>query len=193
MGTTNIRNVLYTLALAAPLGACAHHPALPAEPESSEYTLGREDVVEIAVWKDPALTTVAPVRPDGRISVPLAGDMDADGKTPHQLATEIGQRLTPWVKEPVVSVIVREINSRKYAVVGEVAHPGVYPMRGRTSLLQAVAQAGGLTEFASRGGIVLIRHGKDGKEQRYSVDLASAVDGEERIPSLHPGDTVYVP
>src|SRR5262249_26041321 len=158
------------------LGACAHHSnTVPAEPDATEYTVGREDVLEIAVWKDAALTTTAPVRPDGRVSVPMVGDIDADGRTPRQIAVEIQQQLQPYVKEPVVSVIVREINSRKVAVVGEVAHPGVYMMRGSMNILQAVAQAGGTTEFASKGSIVLIRRGKDGKEKRYSLDLDHAV------------------
>jgi polysaccharide export outer membrane protein len=90
-------------------------------------------------------------------------------------------------------VIVREVNSRKFAIVGEVSKPGVYQMRGRTSILQAVAQAGGLTEFASRGGIVVIRPAKDGKERRLSVNLNDVVEGDARVPALWPGDTVYVP
>src|SRR5438105_4850951 len=139
------------LALTLPLLACAHEPkTMPTEPETSEYMIGREDLLEISVWKDAALTTTAPVRPDGRVSVPMIGDIEADGKTPRQLSTEIARRLEPLVKEPVVAVIVREVNSRKFAIIGEVAHPGVYPMRGHTSILQAVATAGGWTEFASK-------------------------------------------
>jgi polysaccharide biosynthesis/export protein len=195
--TQTFRNTLVALMLPlAPLaiGGCAHHSsAVPSEPEANEYTIGREDVLEIAVWKDTALTTTAPVRPDGRVSVPMIGDVEADGRTPRQIAGEIQKRLEPFVKEPVVSVIVREVNSRKVAVVGEVAHPGVYTMRGSMSLLQAVAQAGGTTEFASKGSAVLIRRGKDGKERRYSVDLERAVDGDDGVPMLKAGDTLYVP
>jgi polysaccharide export outer membrane protein len=194
MRRTNVSRDLplaFTLALVAP--ACAHHDVAPAEPEVGEYTIGREDVLEVSVWKDPALTTTAPVRPDGKLSVPMIGDVDADGKTTRELSKEIAARLTPYVKEPVVSVIVREVNSRKFAIVGEVSKPGVYQMRGRTSILQAVAQAGGLTEFASRGGIVVIRSAKDGKERRLSVNLNDVVEGDARVPTLWPGDTVYVP
>src|SRR5262245_18104102 len=194
--TKPFRRALMTLALpaAATMGACAHHSnSLPAEPESTEYTVGRDDVLEIAVWKDAALTTTAPVRPDGRVSVPMVGDVDADGRTPRQIAADIQKRLEPFVKEPVVSVIVREVNSRKVAVVGEVAHPGVYMMRGSMNILQAVAQAGGTTEFASKGSVVLIRRGKDGKERRYSVDLDRAVDGDDGVVTLKAGDTIYVP
>lgn len=181
--------------LALALGACAHSSGSnpPAEPENNEYTVGREDVLEIAVWKDTALTTTAPVRPDGRVSVPMIGDVNAEGRTPHQIQGEIAQRLQPFVKEPVVSVIVREINSRKVAVVGEVAHPGVYMMRGSMNILQAVAQAGGTTEFASKGSVVLIRRGKDGKESRYHIDLDRAVDGDDGVTTLKAGDTIYVP
>jgi len=177
------------------MGACAHshsnHP--PTETESTEYTIGREDVLEIAVWKDAALTTTAPVRPDGRVSVPMVGDIDAEGRTTGQISAEIQKKLQPFVKEPVVSVIVREVNSRKVAVVGEVVHPGIYMMRGSMNLLQAVAQAGGTTEFASKGSVVLIRRGKDGKETRYRVDLDRAVDGDDGVVTLKAGDTIYVP
>jgi polysaccharide export outer membrane protein len=181
-------HALRALAVLA-LGACAHQPATPpAEPESSEYTIGREDVLEIAVWKDAALTTTAPVRPDGRVSVPMIGDVDAEGRTPRQIAAEIQKRLEPYVKEPVVSVIVREINSRKVSVVGEVVHPGVYLMRGPMNMLQAVAQAGGTTEFAAKSRVVLIRRGK-----RYSVDMDRAVESDDGVPRLQAGDTIYVP
>jgi polysaccharide export outer membrane protein len=194
MRRTNVSRDLslaFTLALVVP--ACGHQTAAPAEPEVGEYTIGREDVLEVSVWKDPALTTTAPVRPDGKLSVPMIGDVDADGKTTRELSKEIAARLVPYVKDPVVSVIVREVNSRKFAIVGEVSKPGVYQMRGRTSILQAVAQAGGLTEFASRGGIVVIRPAKDGKERRLSVNLNDVVGGDARVPALWPGDTVYVP
>ena len=192
--TKPFRSALVALALPFTMGACAHSQNTPpAETESTEYTIGREDVLEIAVWKDAALTTTAPVRPDGRVSVPMVGDIDAEGRTPRQISAEIQKKLEPFVKEPVVSVIVREINSRKFAVVGEVAHPGIYMMRGSMNILQAVAQAGGTTEFASKGSVVLIRRGKDGKERRYSVDLNRAVDGDDGVVTLKAGDTIYVP
>jgi polysaccharide biosynthesis/export protein len=193
--TKPFRSALVAIALPFTMGACAHSHSNtpPAETESTEYTIGREDVLEIAVWKDAALTTTAPVRPDGRVSVPMVGDIDAEGRTTLQIRAEIQKKLEPFVKEPVVSVIVREVNSRKVAVVGEVAHPGVYMMRGTMNILQAVAQAGGTTEFASKGSVVLIRRGKDGKERRYSVDLDRAVDGDDGVVSLKAGDTIYVP
>jgi polysaccharide export outer membrane protein len=154
--------------------------------------LGREDVLEIAVWKDPALSTTAPVRPDGRVGVPMIGDVQAEGRTPHELSEEIQKRLAPLVKDPVVAVIVREVNSRKFAIVGEVAHPGVYPMRGQTSLLHAVALAGGLTEFASKDDITVLRKRKDGKDVRLSVDLEAGLQDGGHAFTLRPGDTVYV-
>jgi polysaccharide export outer membrane protein len=163
------------------------------EPEPTEYLIGREDVLEIAVWKDAALTSTAPVRPDGRVSVPMIGDVEAEGKTTKTLAQEVTAKLAPFVKDPIVQVIVREINSRKIAVVGEVAHPGVYPLRSRASILHAVALAGGLTEFAAKGGVVVIRVEKDGTERRLPVDLGDVLDGRRSAPPLRPGDTVYVP
>src|SRR5207253_1172893 len=108
-------------------GACAHHTTVPADPPAEEYRIGREDVLEIAVWKDPALSTTAPVRPDGRVTVPMIKDLQAEGKTTRELGQEIAHKLSPWVKDPIVSVIVREINSSKFSILGEVSHPGVYP------------------------------------------------------------------
>src|SRR5262249_12443685 len=187
------RTIASVLPLLFSVGCSHEHARVVTEPENTEYIIGREDLLEISVWKDDALTTTGPVRPDGRVGVPMIGDIEAEGKTPHQLAAEISQRLEPVVREPIVSVIVREINSRKFAIVGEVAHPGGYPMRGTTTILHAVALAGGWTEFASKGGVVVIRRGKNGKPERVPVDLGAAVDGDEHVLVLHAGDTVYVP
>src|SRR5262249_46451121 len=106
----------------------------------------------------------------------------------------IGQRLAPYVKDPIVSVVVREVNSAKFSIVGEVTHPGVYPLRGPVSILQAVALAGGLTEFARKGGIVVFRRGTVAEAQRLALDYDGVVAGKTAgVPTLRAGDTVYVP
>lgn len=193
------------VAAVALLPGCANRtrtaPAMKEEP----YRIGREDVLDISVWRDPELSRVLPVRPDGFISIPLAGELQAAGKTPAQLAEEIKSRLAPVIQQPKVTVMVREVNSARVYVTGEVAHPGAYPLRGRVSVLQAIALAGGFTDFANHDDIVVIRKGDQGGQYpvRYSELLSSeqagtggSGEGEERADPdllLLPGDTVVVP
>lgn len=181
------------------LGGCAHRAkTAPVSHEEAVYRIGHEDVLDVAVWKDPDLSRVVPVRPDGFISMPLAGEIQAAGKTPDELAAAIKAKLSPYVQEPKVTVIVREINSSRVFVTGEVAHPGAYPLRGRVSVLQAIALAGGLSAFANQDGIVVIRQGKDGGQipVRYSDLISDEADKdkqEQKDFMLRPGDTVVVP
>ena len=185
---------LIGLALTA-LGAaagCAHETTPPPNTPVAEYRIGKEDVVAVEVWKDPALSAKEPVRPDGKISLPMIGDVTAEGRTAKELQKEITTKLSPMVNEPVVSVQVSEINAAKFFVLGEVAHAGAYPVRGTTNVLQALALAGGPTEYANRGGIVVIRH-DGGKEARYNVNYREIVSGKAQAITLVPGDTVFVP
>ncbi len=176
------------------LGACASTPApIPTAPAASEYRLGLDDVVEVAVWRDHDLSRTVPVRPDGKISLPLIGEIQAAGLSAPELKQAIEARLTPYVEKPAVSVIVREINSQRFFVVGQVAHPGAFPLRSPTTALQALAQAGGLAEFADENSIVLLRHLHDGV-RRYALrydDMVGARGG--RAVYLAPGDTLVVP
>jgi polysaccharide biosynthesis/export protein len=191
------------LAMALLAGAgCAHRTrTAPVAAEPEPYRIGREDVLDVSVWRDPELSRVMPVRPDGFISLPMVGDVAAAGKTPAELAAEIRQRLQPIVQEPRVTVLVREVNSARVYVTGEVAHPGAYPLRGRVSVLQAIALAGGFTDFANRDGILVVRKGNQAGQipVRYR-DLVSHEEqqktGREQIDpdvDLMPGDTVVVP
>jgi polysaccharide export outer membrane protein len=172
------------------VAGCAHQSARTVQAEAQgPYRIGREDVLDISVWRDPDLSRLMPVRPDGYISLPMAGEVLADGKTVDELADDIRLKLAPYVQKPQVTVIVHEINSSKVYVTGEVAHPGAYPLRGRVSVLQAVALAGGLSEFANSGGIVVMRPGfKDGPIDVNYGDLMKAKEFQ-----LRPGDTVVVP
>jgi polysaccharide export outer membrane protein len=185
----------FGLAIAA-LGfvaGCAHETTPPPQTPVSEYRIGKEDVVAVEVWKDPALSTKEPVRPDGKISLPMIGDIVAEGRTAKELQKEITTKLAPMVNEPVVNVQVAEINAAKFFVLGEVAHAGAYPVRGTMNVLQALALAGGPTEYANRGGIVVIRHDDKGKESRYNVNYREVVSGKAQAIELIPGDTVFVP
>lgn len=171
---------------------CAHETTPPPSVPQAEYRIGREDVVAVEVWKEPALSAKVPVRPDGKISLPMLGDVNAEGRSSVELQREIANRLKPMVNDPVVSVMVAEVNAAKFFVLGEVAHPGAYPVKGGLSVLQALALAGGPTEFAAKSDIMVIRS-RDGKESRYKVDYAQVVDGRAKAIQLVPGDTVYVP
>jgi polysaccharide export outer membrane protein len=156
----------------------------------SEYRIGVEDVLEIAVWKEPQLNTTAPVRPDGKITVPLAGEVEAAGHTAKELEAILAKRFAERINAPTVSVVVKELNASRVFVLGEVAKPGVYPMRGAMTVVQALALAGGLTEFADDDDIVILRRDARG-QQRLKLDLDDAV-GSAAI-ELAPGDTVVVP
>lgn len=176
--------------------SCAHSPqAVEQEESDPTFRIGREDVLDIAVWRDPDLSRTVPVRPDGMISLPLLGDVQAEGNTPDELASKLRQGLAPYIQDPRVSVIVREVNSTRVYVTGEVAQPGAYALRGRMSLVQAIALAGGFSDFADREGIRIIRPDDQGEGKimrvRYSDLLRD--DAERRGLHLRPGDTVVVP
>jgi polysaccharide export outer membrane protein len=123
----------------------------------------------------------------------MIGEVQAEGRTAGDLKSEITNKLKPMVEQPVVSVMVSEINAAKFYVLGEVAHPGAFPVRGRVSVIQALALAGGPTEYANPRQVVVIRPGGNGKEQRYKVDAKEVLAGNARALPLEPGDTVYVP
>jgi polysaccharide biosynthesis/export protein len=157
----------------------------------NEYRIGVEDVLEIAVWKEPQLSTTAPVRPDGRITVPVVGEVEAAGKTGKELEALLAQKLAQRIASPTVTVVIKELNSSRVFVLGEVAKPGVYPMRGAMTVVQALAIAGGMTEFADRDEIVILRRAGDGGQQKLNVAYADALKGTPI--NLVPGDTVVVP
>ena len=178
------------------LSGCAHEQTAKVDNTERPFRIGREDVLDIAVWRDPDLSRVLPVRPDGFITMPMAGEVMAAGKTPAELEAELKQKLSPFVQEPRVNVIVREVNSSRVFVTGEVTHPGVYPLRGRVSLLQVIAQAGGFTDFADSDEIVVIRSDEKSTNipVRYSDLVKASEDDKERYDViLRPGDTIVVP
>lgn len=182
------------VASAAFLGGCGgsgHSVKQTKRAEVREYRVGAEDILEIAVWKEPELSRSAPVRPDGNITVPVVGELRAVGKTARQLEAEITAKLAERITSPVVTVTVKEINSSRVFILGEVTRPGVYPLRGNMGVLQMLAIAGGLTEFADGDEIVVLRRTRTGEEQKLRFDYDSAVDGN--LFDLEPGDTIVVP
>jgi polysaccharide biosynthesis/export protein len=158
----------------------------------SEYRIGREDVLEIVVWHEPELTRVMPVRPDGFIALPLAGEIQAAGKTPAELKSALTQALSPYVKDAAVAVLIREINGPRFSVMGEVVRAGTFPLRGAISVTQAIATAGGTNEFAGDE-VLWLRQRADGKQERVRLSLKELVEGEaEGALWLSPGDALYV-
>ena len=120
----------------------------------TDYVIGPDDVLQVVYWRDPDLTAEVVVRPDGNISLPLLKDVAAIGLTPDALARKIESLAKVYLENPQVTVVVKQINSRKVFITGEVAKPGVYPLAGPTSVMQLIALAGGLTPFAKQNGIV---------------------------------------
>jgi polysaccharide export outer membrane protein len=175
---------------AVPQTAPAERPGAPAP--SGDYTIGPEDLLYIGVWKNEPLSRQVPVRPDGMISIPLVNDVRAAGLTPMQLRDVLVRRLSDFMPNPEVSVIVQEVHSPKVSVLGEVAHPGRFDLRGRTTVLDLLALAGGLTEFASRSRIVILRNdGSQAGRIRFDYDKAMQ-DGAQTNFELRPGDIVLV-
>lgn len=169
-------------------------PAQPAPAVSSApaYRLGADDVIDVFVWKEPELSTTVVVRPDGKISLPLADEIDASGKTAEQLQDEIKQRLQKFVVEPVVNVMVKQINSLKISVLGEVHKPDVYPIKNKVTVLDAIAMAGGFTDLARPNRVVVIRDTAKGPV-RYRINVKDTVEDDGMPPFyLQPKDTVYV-
>jgi len=162
--------------------------------DSDQYVIGPEDVLSINVWREEALSRQVPVRSDGKISLPLVDEVHAAGLTPLQLKEKLTLRLKEFIDNPNVSVIVVQANSQKVYVSGEVRTPGVYQLRGETTLLQVIPMAGGFTEWADQKKIVVIR--KEGeKDKRIVVNYKKIVSGEDVSYNiiLKPGDTIIVP
>jgi polysaccharide export outer membrane protein len=184
---------LLCLCLAIWFGACAHTTTPPPALPQADYRLGVDDVVEVAVWKDPALSATVPVRPDGKISLPMVGDLLVLDRTTRDVEQEVQGKLKGFVAEPVVSVMVKEVKAGRFFVLGEVIHPGAYPITSHLTILQALALAGGPTEYARRGRMMLIRMSRDGRAERYQVNYDAVVRGKADAIRLVAGDTLYIP
>src|SRR5215831_3365171 len=156
---------------------------------TTDYLLGPEDVLEITVWRSTDLTRDVTVRPDGKISLPLIGDVPAMGKTAAQLAGDISAKLKEYKENPQVSIVVKAVNSYAFFVLGEIMKPGKYPLRIKTTLLQAITIASGFTPMAARNKIVVFRFGKNGQVKvKVSYDDIVLRDGSNQNIELKPGD-----
>lgn len=183
--------------LDAPAAAPPASPGPNVPPDAASpagYHIGPEDILEIDVWSRPELSRKVPVRPDGRISLPLLNDVQTSGLTPMELRDILLKRLADYVAVPEVSVIVTEVRSFRVSVLGEVSHPGRFEMKSRVRLADALAMAGGLTQYASRSNIVVLRSGAQGLEtHRFDYDKLRAGDARMVNFFLQADDILLVP
>lgn len=180
----------------APQGAASPTTAtLERNPaDLAEYKIGPQDVLKIDVWKEDQLTRAIPVRPDGKITLPLLNDVQAAGLTPMELSSAIRDGLKKYINEPQVTVTVTEINSRRIYVTGEVVRAGAYPLLPNMSVLQALSTSGGVTQFARVKNIYVL-HTENGKQVKHPFNYKDAVNGKkpEENLMLQPGDVIVVP
>lgn len=178
-------------------GKAAPAPATSAAKSTSDpaYQIGTEDVLAINVWHETEMSRAVPVRPDGKISLPLAGEFQAAGQTPAQLEEAIRTKLQTLMQNPQVTVMVQEVRSQRFSIMGEVNRPGAYPLNGKMSVLEAIAAAGGLRDFAKTKKMYILRRTSDGSTTRVKVDYKGLVEGKVDDPAmtLQPRDTVVVP
>lgn len=159
---------------------------------TQEYVIGPDDVLEVAYWNDKEPSAEVTVRPDGGISLPLVGDLMVAGLTPAAAAERIRVKASEFLQAPVVTVLVKRINSRKVFITGEVARPGAYPITGPTTVLQMIATAGGLTDFADREGIIVIRAGQTPQHFTINYKQIAKLRNLDQNITLVPGDTIVV-
>ena len=171
--------------------------AQPAEKGRSDdaYVIGANDVLAVNVWKEPDVSRSVTVRSDGKISLALAGELQAAGQTPRQLEQEIAQRLKSYISDPEVTVIVSESKSQKINVLGMVARPGTYLLNGSTTILDAISMAGGFKDFAKKKSIYVLRATADGTQKHIPFNYKEVIKGTnpEQNVKLMSGDTVVVP
>jgi polysaccharide biosynthesis/export protein len=165
------------------------------DPTKMEFVLGVGDVVGINVWETPALSTSATIRPDGTITMPLVGDLQALGKTPTELKNEIKKRIADFVKTAEITVAVTEWHSYRFTVSGEVASPGLFSQEQYVTVSEAIALAGGFSRFARRNEMKLMRRGADGKIRNIPLAYDLLATGERPDMNIYmiSGDSLYVP
>src|SRR5262249_31552439 len=178
--------------------APAAQPAAPASgiaTDDATYVIGVDDVLSVNVWKEPEISRVVPVRSDGKISLALVGEVTAGGKTPKDLKAEITEKLKSYISEPEVTVIVQEMRSKKFNVLGMVVHPGSFPLNSSMTVLDGLALSGGFRDFAKKKAIYVLHKKADGTEERLPFNYNDVIKGKnsEQNVKLMPGDTVVVP
>ena len=188
----------YALTCAAQQAPAASPTASPVDPAGvtppGDYVIGPDDVLTIVFWREKDLSGDVSVRPDGRISLPLLNDIDAAGLTPEELRLRVTEAAEKLIEAPTVTVVVKQINSRKVFITGQVAKPGPYPLNGPTTVVQLLAIAGGVLEYADDKNIAIMRtvNGKS-VSLRFNYDQVKRRRNLEQNIQLKPGDTIIVP
>lgn len=169
--------------------------ASAAKAHDNSFVIGNDDVLAINVWKEPDVSRSIPVRSDGKISLPLVGEVQATGRTPLKLEEEIAARLKNYIAEPEVTVIVQQINSQKFNILGMVNKPGSYVISNSATVLDAIALAGGFRDFAKQKSIYILRQDADGSQTRLPFNYKEVVKGKNSGQNikLQPRDTIVVP
>jgi len=162
---------------------------------AADYQIGADDILAINVWKEPDLCRTVPVRPDGKITMPLLGELQASGRTPRRLQQEIQQGLQAYISVPEVTVTVQEVRSLKFNIVGQIMKPGSYPLSESTTVLDAIAQAGGLGIYAKSNAIYVLRLRPDGSSVQLPFHYKQVLKGSNLSQNikLQPRDTIVVP
>ncbi len=184
-------------------GTSAAATSSPAQPDSPSkkaqaddtYIIGGGDVLSINVWREPDLTRSITVRPDGKISLPLIGDVQAAGRTPAQLEQDIAANLRSYITDPQVTVIVQEILSQQFNIFGQVNKPGSYPLTADTTIVDALALAGGFRDFAKKKSVYILRQNPQGEESRIFFNYQEFIKGKNVSQNIKikPHDTIVVP
>jgi polysaccharide export outer membrane protein len=198
--------LIFAVSASAQQDASQKQPSQPAVPAIASdapkqvastdpnYVIGGQDVLDVSVWKEPEVSRVVPVRPDGKISLPLLNDVQAAGLTPAALAAQITDSLKKYVTNPQVTVIVTTINSQRVYLLGEVTRAGAFPMIPGMTVLQAISSGGGFTQYARTKGIYVLRN-ENGKQVKYLFNYKEVINGKkpEQDIVLKAGDTIVVP
>jgi len=199
-GLVLLLTCVFSLSLWGQSGENKNTEPAPAQPPAAQandetYIIGNDDILAINVWKEPEVSRVVQVRSDGKISLPLIGEVVAGKRTPRDLKTEVTEKLKNFISEPEVTVIVQEMRSRKFNVLGMVARPGSFPLTSSMTILDGLAQAGGFRDFAKKKSIYVLRKKADGTQERLPFNYKDVIDGKnaEQNVKLEPGDTVVVP
>jgi polysaccharide biosynthesis/export protein len=164
-------------------------------PHDDSFVIGNDDLLAINVWKEPDISRQVPVRSDGKISLPLVGEVKVAGETPLKLEQDLAVRLKNYIDEPEVTVIVQQINSQKFNILGQVNRPGSFPLANAATVLDAIAFAGGFRDFAKQKSIYVLRANADGSETRIPFNYKQVVKGQNPAQNvkLQPRDTIIVP
>jgi polysaccharide biosynthesis/export protein len=165
------------------------------KPHDDIFVIGNDDLLAINVWKEPDISRQVPVRSDGKISLPLVGEIQAAGETPLKLEQELAARLKDYISQPEVTVIVQQINSQKFNILGQVNRPGSFALTNSATVLDAIALAGGFRDFAKQKSIYILRQNPDGTQVRLAFNYKQVVKGQnpEQNIKLQPRDTVVIP